>query len=290
MEASSVMRACLERVIQKRANDGDDESFLNCDWDKYPDFAPFDVYLYPVVVLASMLLTKAESMLQSTQFLSGPLIQSGVVNLGNEVQQTMEDIHAYFNDALEVLYQAAPHYRKLNITSSLDLSEMPMEDSVDSSQVYEERVTLDSWMRQVEHNDSHDVPDVSILKESMLNFIHLNKVNNGENDDLKAAASAASKILKSNYDISLSSKTGEVQQIPEAYFKGGSYQVSNSSKSSNKQRLFNEKSVYKAVAHDQSSIMAEVTPILELFGRDDISAWIQWALSLSAGMSMGVLW
>ena len=82
----------------------------------------------------------------------------------------------------------------------------------------------------------------------------------------------------------------DLHDMPESYFKGDSYQGLNSTKSSNKQRIFNEKSTYKAVAHDQSTIMAEVTPIIDLFGRDDISAWIQWALSVSAGMSMGILW
>ena len=289
-EASAVMQACVERVMQKRSNDADDDPSLNCDWDKYPDFAPFDVYLYPVVVLASMLLTKAESMLKSTQFLSGPLIQSGVVNIGNEVERAMEGIHTYFNDALEVLFTAAPHYKKSDSASYLDLSEMPMEDSIDSSNLPEPRSSLEFWMKEAEHNDSHDVPDVSILKESMLNFLYLNKINNGDNDSLKAVASSASKLLKSNYEISLSSKTGEVQNMPESYFKGGSYQGVNSTKSSSKQRIFNDKSTYKAVAQDQSTIMAEVTPIIDLFGRDDISAWIQWALSVSAGMSMGVLW
>lgn len=284
LEASSIMRACVQRLMQKRSEDTEEDLFLKCEWDKYPDFSPFDVYLYPTVVLASILLSRAETLMMSTQMVTGAQIQAGAVHVDPaKVEQVMMDIYGYFNEALEVLFTAAPHYKR----SGPAEGSLVMEDSLASADEPASTSQLSSLLDELDHNTTHDVPDVSILKENVINFLLLNRIKNGDSSNLQAVANAAAKILKSNYEIIVSNKTAEILHMPDGYVKRTNTGAPKSAKPS---KTLNEKSHYKATAQDQSTVMAEVVPLVESFGRDDVGAWIQWALALSGGASMGMLW
>lgn len=283
------MRACVQRLSQRRQNT-DEDPFLKCDWDKFPDFVPFDTYLYPAVVLSALLVTYAETALMTTQFSACAHIQAGAVavEVGN-ASQVMSEVHSFFVDALEAFYSAAPHYRALEATNG----EVVLEDSLDSLHEPPQPLTVRA---ELEHNDSHDIPDISVAKESVLNFSLLARMMGADSEGLRAVAAAASKVLKTNYEITVSNKTGDIVYMPESYLKRPHSRASAMGEGSSKPstgvgrgRTFNEKFVYRATAHDHSTIVSELLPLVENFGRDDVTAWIQWAMALSGGMSMAML-
>lgn len=300
-QALKTMQRFVNKLRQRRKKFDQDkiDPYLKVAYDEDPDFVHHDYYMYPVVLWTSILESFAENSILLTSFNLGIKIESGEVIVNNETYQNdFDKLQKLFFRSLIVIdacYINSSHFSDEN-----DLDEKFFDESIqlkvenlniinnneleiiDPSMKASNELIEQSQELTITNCTQHlpnDIVDMSIQKEAMKNISSLTSMLNSDSFVNTEVSYSAIKVLKS-FGIELNPVNAQITISSPSKAKR------KTAKNSSKDK---EEYEYNPTKHDRLSIHSELTPNLQYLGRDEVNAWIQWALANIGGISFGFL-
>lgn len=110
--------------------------------------------------------------------------------------------------------------------------------------------------------------DVSAAMDILDNYLAVLQVGKGGGEmDLRAVSADAASVLKSRFGVD--EENGKLSVHKEKETAGADQ--------------------YLPPLHDPSSVRAEIMPLVNVHGRDDVNAWLQWAVAETQGFGLGFM-
>lgn len=274
------------------------DPYLKLSYGDEPDIIQHDLYMYPAICWATMLIADAEKRFQGAVFDEGWKIEAGELVMSGEIsfERVFVKLDRFFRKAMLVIEACRFHGRDDDIDridaaegNIDDLHDVDTKHSANNNNANNNSAELDSIMSRLSTTDHqlHDNADSSIAKEAVNNLKQLMML---ESDSKKVMTNAA-KVLANN-GIELNPMTGHLTSSPPSKAKTGGAKNS----SSNNKKLPKSKVAvgglnadYHPKDKDRLSIRSEISPNRDVFGRDEVAAWIHWSLAGCGGVSLGFM-
>lgn len=256
------------------------------DSQRAPNYLPYDYYQHSIAMWSTMLLAKAENHTLDMSYDHAIRQQRGELVVDDEeMVSNMQKLEVSYRSALGVLEACKTQALDNDLLfddkpkeqHEPEVKEEPQEEDADEQEQLDDdgESLLSEQVSEMEMIRADD-PDTSATKDALKNYHLFQEMHS---PDAMPVVMEAGKILK-HHGVDFNPISGQL--INHGPTKKGKQEPVTSDSLS-------DGDIYCAAKVDRVSTRAEMIPLLDKFGRDEVSAWITWALASSGGVSLGCL-